>query len=90
MDKASDEGCDGAVRSHNEGLPAGDTVYAEKYKMVAGDMVEKEDEEKHTILKTSDLSLTSRGDIAASEFVAQEENTEDASETWHSFHLPKQ
>lgn len=40
MGKDSDEGCDRAVRSHNEGLPAGDTGYADRFKMVAGERME--------------------------------------------------
>lgn len=70
MDKASDEGCDRAVRSYNERLPAGDTRFADRFTMVAGEgthIVEKEDEEKSTIIKTPDSSLTSREDLAAAE-----------------------
>lgn len=71
MGKASDEGCDRAVRSHNEGLPAGDTGYADKFKMVAGEwrghIVEKEDEMKGSIIKTTDSALTRTEDLAAAE-----------------------
>lgn len=35
--KASDKGCDRAVRSYNEGLLVGDMGYADRLKMVAGE-----------------------------------------------------